>query len=63
MISCVYIVDSYRLVMPAWQQDRVMCQGSSTHQDSLMDQGGHRDLTTGVMDDFGKCESRMVFQD
>ena len=39
MISCVYIVDSYRLVMPAWQQDRVMRQGSSTHQDSLMDQG------------------------
>ena len=25
--------------------------------------GGHRDLTTGVMDDFGKRQSQMVFQD
>ena len=25
--------------------------------------GGHRDLMTGVMDDFGKCQSQMVFQD
>ena len=25
--------------------------------------GGHRDLMTGVMDSFAKCQSQMVFQD